>query len=37
VATKTNLNQADGIHPTGAGYTIVVTNLWPIVEPLLKK
>jgi acyl-CoA thioesterase I len=37
VATKTNLNQADGIHPTGAGYTVVVDNLWPIVEPLLKK
>jgi acyl-CoA thioesterase-1 len=37
VATKTNLNQADGIHPTGPGYTVVVNNLWPMIEPLLKK
>jgi acyl-CoA thioesterase-1 len=37
VAAKAHLNQADGIHPTGAGYTIIVENAWPILEPLLKK
>jgi acyl-CoA thioesterase-1 len=37
VATKTGLNQADGIHPTGSGYTMVVDTLWPTLLPLLKK
>jgi acyl-CoA thioesterase-1 len=37
VAAKTALNQADGIHPTGQGYAVIVTGLWPVVEPLLKK
>jgi acyl-CoA thioesterase-1 len=37
VATKTALNQADGLHPTGSGYSIVVGTLWPVLEPLLKK
>jgi acyl-CoA thioesterase-1 len=37
VAAKAHLNQADGIHPTGAGYAIIVQNAWPIIEPLLKK
>jgi len=37
VASQTALNQADGIHPTGPGYAVVVTNLWPLLEPLLKK
>ena len=37
VATRTALNQADGIHPTSTGYTIVVNTLWPVLEPLLKK
>jgi len=37
VAAKPDLNQADGIHPTGQGYAVVVTNLWPVLEPLLKK
>ena len=37
VATKVGLNQADGIHPTGPGYAIVVENLWPTLEPLLKR
>lgn len=37
VAAKTGLNQADGIHPTGPGYALVVDGLWPILEPLLKK
>ena len=37
VATKTDLNQADGIHPTGSGYAVVVDTLWPTLLPLLKK
>ena len=37
VATKTDLNQADGIHPTGSGYAVVVDMLWPTLVPLLKK
>jgi acyl-CoA thioesterase I len=37
VATKTGLNQADGIHPTASGYTMVVNTLWPVLEPLLNK
>lgn len=37
VAAKIDLNQADGMHPTGQGYAVVVNGLWPVVEPLLKK
>ncbi len=37
VATHTGLNQADGIHPTGAGYRVVVEHLMPVLEPLLAK
>jgi acyl-CoA thioesterase-1 len=37
VATKTTLNQGDGLHPTGPGYSIVVDTLWPVLEPLLQK
>jgi len=37
VATKTVLNQADGIHPTGAGYRIIVDNMMPVLKPLLVK
>lgn len=37
VATQAGLNQADGIHPTGAGYRVVVENLMQMLEPLLAK
>ena len=37
VAAQSNLNQADGIHPTAQGYQIIVDHLWPKIEPLLKK
>ena len=37
VAAKADLNQADGIHPTGAGYAIIAENTWHYVQPLLKK
>ena len=36
VAAHRALNQADGIHPTGEGYRIIVENLLPILKPLLK-
>ncbi len=36
VATKPALNQADGMHPTATGYSIIVDNLWLIILPLLK-
>ncbi|HEV8243884.1 MAG TPA: arylesterase [Nitrospirales bacterium] len=37
VAAKADYNQADGIHPTGSGYAVIVENIWPVIEPLLKK
>jgi acyl-CoA thioesterase-1 len=37
VAAKADYNQADGIHPTGSGYVVIVENIWPVIEPLLKK
>ena len=37
VATRSDLNQADGLHPTAQGYQIIVDYLWPKIEPLLKK
>jgi acyl-CoA thioesterase-1 len=37
VATKTALNQADGIHPTGPGYQIIVDHMIPVLQPLLEK
>jgi len=35
VATRRELNQADGLHPTGEGYAVIVDNLMPILEPVL--
>ena len=37
VAAQANLNQADGIHPTGKGYVVVVDRIFTVLEPLLKK
>ncbi len=37
VAAQDGLNQADGIHPTGQGYVVVVNTIFPVLEPLLKK
>ncbi|MBI3805667.1 MAG: arylesterase [Nitrospirae bacterium] len=37
VAAQSNLNQADGIHPTAQGYRIIVDRIWPVIEPLLKR
>lgn len=35
VAAHPSLNQADGIHPTGEGYRLVVDHLMRALEPLL--
>ena len=37
VAGSSSLNQADGIHPTGEGYRLIVERLFPTLEPLLKR
>src|SRR5689334_21868566 len=36
VAGNEKLNQADGIHPTAEGHTIVANNVHKIFQPLLK-
>jgi acyl-CoA thioesterase-1 len=35
VATRPELNQDDGLHPTAEGYRHVVDNILPILIPLL--
>ena len=37
VAGSSLLNQADGIHPTGEGYRIIVEKVFPVLEPLLER
>ena len=37
VAARQDLNQADGIHPTGEGYRIVADTVFDVLEPLLEK
>lgn len=37
IATNTDYMQGDGIHPTAAGQTQMLDNVWPQLEPLLKK
>lgn len=37
VAGRSDLNQADGIHPTQAGYEVIVNNMLPLVESVLKE
>ena len=36
VAGFSSLNQADGIHPTGEGYRLIVEKVYPVLEPLLR-
>jgi len=36
VAASSALNQADGLHPKPAGYDIIVKNLAPVIEQILK-
>jgi acyl-CoA thioesterase I len=35
VGAQVTLNQADGIHPTGDGYRVILDHLWPVLRPLL--
>lgn len=35
VAGRPDLNQSDGVHPTGEGYTIIARNLFETLKPLL--
>lgn len=35
VAGSVSLNQADGIHPTGEGYRIIVEKIFDVMKPLL--
>ncbi len=37
VGGEANLNQDDGIHPTAAGYEIVVQNLYPYATASIEK
>jgi len=37
IAGSTDLNQADGIHPTAEGYRIIVGKVFETVRPLLRK
>ena len=37
VAGSSSLNQADGIHPTGEGYRIIVEKVFPTLQPLLQR
>lgn len=36
VAGHSELNQADGLHPTSEGYGVIVDGIWPVLRPLLK-
>jgi acyl-CoA thioesterase-1 len=37
VAEKRELFQADQLHPTAAAQPIILANVWPVLEPLLKR
>ena len=37
VAGSSSLNQADGIHPTGEGYRLIVEKIFSMLEPLLER
>ncbi len=36
VGGVSTLNQSDGIHPTEEGHEILATNVWNVLEPMLK-
>jgi len=36
VAARPQLNQSDGLHPTAAGYRVVIQTIWPFIEKVLK-
>ena len=37
VAGIPELNQGDQIHPTAAGHALVASNVWTVLEPVLRK
>jgi acyl-CoA thioesterase I len=37
VAGIESLNQRDGIHPTAEGARMVADNVWPVLQPMLKR
>ena len=37
VAGSSSLNQADGIHPTGEGYRLIVEKVFATLGPLLER
>lgn len=37
VAAEPHLNQGDGLHPTADGVLVIIKNILPYLEPLLKK
>jgi acyl-CoA thioesterase I len=37
VALDPHLMQSDGLHPNGRGEPLVLNNVWPYLEPMLKK
>lgn len=37
VAARPELNQPDGLHPTGEGYRVVVDRIWPLIKPLAEE
>jgi acyl-CoA thioesterase I len=37
IAAKSNLIQDDGLHPNALGQPMMLDNIWPELEPLLKK
>ena len=37
VAAKPDLIQQDGLHPNALGQPIILENIWPYLQPLLKK
>jgi acyl-CoA thioesterase-1 len=36
VGGKPDLNFADGIHPTAEGHRVVASNVWKVLEPVLR-
>jgi acyl-CoA thioesterase-1 len=37
IALQPNLMQADNIHPNADGQPILLDNLWPVLQPMLRK
>jgi acyl-CoA thioesterase I len=36
-AQRSDLFQADGLHPTTSAQPLILQNIWPVLQPLLKK